>query len=297
VEADWDVIRSKLDSDLQASFIASVYASRIENSVLEPLFDGLGGFAYLPADSPSAPALRVASHWIHRSAFVAPTWAPHENNPSGSTLEAALFDDLEAAAVDAPAVQARLGSTDDALAAIDEAMSSIEAAGSGLIVFFGNWLETNISMHVPSGEFTPNWQTTTPESASDGLLGHYRGSPVVDAFSAGPPRILVLDLPRWGCLLRAPMANGEEMQIDIEPVTAELARKRLDEDSGHFPNESDDEGKLRKLQTLVQSVINERVGFVVKDASFARWIRPETDEPATDTEDSPPASADEDDGD
>ena len=72
--------------------------------------------------------------------------------------------------------------------------------------------------------------------------------------------------------MRAQCEGDQDLRIDIDPVSAERAQELLGENQSHFPNEPDDESKLRKLQTLVEIVVGARYGFQVSDPSRALRI-------------------------
>ena len=62
------------------------------------------------------------------------------------------------------------------------------------------------------------------------------------------------------------------MRIDIKPISADRAQEFLEANPNLFPDEPDNESKVRKLQTFVELAVCHRIEFRVKDHSRARRI-------------------------
>ena len=85
-------------------------------------------------------------------------------------------------------------------------------------------------------------------------------------------RMYVVDPGSWGCFVRGQCEGEQDIRIDVKPLSSDRAQELLDANPGHFPDEPEDEDKLRKLQTCVELAVCHRVEFRVTDSSRARRI-------------------------
>ena len=105
-----------------------------------------------------------------------------------------------------------------------------------------------------------------------GVMGQYCGHPIIEGPTRGERRVYVCEPRTWGCFVRAQFEGDQDLRIEVLPVSIERAQELLEANPGHIPSESDEESKLRKLQTCVELSVGARVGFHVIDTTRARRV-------------------------
>lgn len=111
-----------------------------------------------------------------------------------------------------------------------------------------------------------------PEEERIGEIGLYRGNPIISNLANPERNLYVIDVPSWGHLVKAHVESENDIDLKVNPVSADQARNYLNLNPKLFAEQPDDSSKLRKLQTLVEIVISHRSDFRVSDASRARRI-------------------------
>ena len=94
-----------------------------------------------------------------------------------------------------------------------------------------------------------------------------------DPDSDSDRRLYAVEPGAWGCLVRAPAGDGQELRVEVNPVSAERAAKLLGESPDLLADEPDEATKLKKLQACAEINIAQRAGFRVRDPSRARCGR------------------------
>ena len=102
----------------------------------------------------------------------------------------------------------------------------------------------------------------------------YRGHWIAQSWTDGDPVLLMVDLDRWGWLLRAPI-DGEDFALDLEEIDRQEAEQRADQTA-----EGDREQRVRELMLKVRLTAQERARFEVENPDAALRIPVRLDEDA-----------------
>ena len=104
------------------------------------------------------------------------------------------------------------------------------------------------------------------------VAGRYRGQLILKGPSDGVRRLYVFEPSTWGCYIRAQFEDGQNVLVEVKPISQERAQELLELNPAHFSDQPDDESKIRKLQTRVEVGVAVRHGFRTTDPSRARKI-------------------------
>lgn len=253
-------------SDARVSqFIADVYDSRFSFVDLERVFESAGAswYAHKSVAEPEERGFRGATA---RAPFVeAPGWVAINVHTIGPGLENDFMERFEIALSDAPRTDAPLSTTTEILQAIDREMLELNSEGPLVIVLAGDLIDqlVDLDVHRPAG-YVPRWQARQ-QAPGYAEVALYREVPIVIYRVGGPRRVHVVDIGTWGCVVRAQVAGGMDMRVEILEITEAEARAALDR-AGEAPSDE----RVRELQARVEMLVYERVGFHVKDATRAR---------------------------
>ena len=172
---------------------------------------------------------------------------------------------------DAPAMKLLLDAPEALLQAIDQAMDSLTPSGDIAVVIAGTWNGIEVGLNQANLEgYVPGWRLSPTTRIRQ--IGSYHDHPILRGPRDGERRLYVVEPGAWGCCVRAKFEDNQDLRVKIEPVSVERARELLVMNPGHFPDQPDEESKLRKLQACVGLTIGTRVGFHVIDKSRARQI-------------------------
>ena len=277
IERDREIIGYALSEERVSEFKSDVYAAAFAENSVERLFEHAGAFLYLDSNAEGGPE-ELYFQGAESKGFFAEIpesarnrWARLGYNRWGRSLSTDVIRLLCEAADEAPLVSTSLDSPGALLQAINQAIEELAPSGELVAVLAGDWggFQTALNANEPEG-YEPAWRT--PEADRAGEIGRYRGHAILRGPSFDERSVYIVEPRTWGCFVRAQCEGDQDLHIDVAPVSAERARKLLDDNPSHFPNEPDEESKLRQLQTLVEIVVGARHGFRVSDPSRARRI-------------------------
>ena len=155
---------------------------------------------------------------------------------------------------------------DDVLHAIDVGLHEL-ACIQPLIVLHGKWPREAIVepwQHSSVGDRPLSWAKTDFRQVRVEYKGHW----LVQSWTDGDPVLLMLDLDRWGWLVRAPI-NGEEFGLEFKEIDREGAEQLVDNSSDQ---DGDREERIREQMLKVRLDAQERVKFEVENPDAALRI-------------------------
>lgn len=272
-----EIIQSGLSKDRISKFVSDVYASAFSTNTVERIFEREGAFLYLTADSENVPEER-GMNVLEAKGFLAETtgesrtsYAPLEGQEWGRHLSDDVPYLLCEALDNSQEFKALMETPREFLGAIDKAEEELSPAEGIIIVAAGDWfeLEMELNRELPDG-YKPDWQL--PDDEQFGEIGRYRDHPILRGPRDGERRMYVVEPRTWGRLVRAQFENGQDLRVEVNPITFNRAQQLLDSDLPYFPDEPNAESKLRKLQAHVEIVVGAQIGFCETDESRARRI-------------------------
>ncbi len=276
IAEDERIIASELSPERIANFKSGVYGNAFAIDPIESLFEECGAFLYLSTDSNSDPKEMGFFPFEHKAFLAEPPsnerhhYVPLEGDEYGRTLANDAMTRLCAVLDESQEISAAMDTPAEFLGTLSHYIAELGSPSKVVAVLAGDWFDIEMALHTDSPEgFIPAWQL--PEIGREKALGHYQGQTLIRGPRYGERR-LYLDPEAWGCFVRAQCEDGEDLRIDISPVTADQAQKLLEANPDHFPDEPDIESKTRKLQTMVQLEVVHRIEFRVKDNTRARRI-------------------------
>ena len=155
---------------------------------------------------------------------------------------------------------------EDVLHAIDVGLHEL-ACMQPLIVLHGKWpREAIVELWQQSsvGDRPLSWAKTDFRQVRVEYKGHW----LVQSWTDGDPVLLMLDLDRWGWLVRAPI-NGEEFGLEFKEIDREGAEQLVDNSSDQ---DGDREERIREQMLKVRLDAQERVRFEVENPDAALRI-------------------------
>ena len=275
---DEDDISHPLSENAVAAFTADVYAAAYKANAVERLFARAGAARYVPADSADAPGERgffrslVPIVLFTDDPALLPGKAAGVARDYGERLADDVLRQLRVALDGAQEIALPLQKAEDFSQAAGAALAPLTAGGEAFLVLAGDWSGALVDLHLePPDGYEPNWE---PQDHADGELARYRGRPVLrDPDGDGDRRLYAVEPGAWGCLVRAPAEDGQELRGEVNPVSAKRAAELLGESPDLPADETDGAARLRKLQTRAEITAVQRVGFRVRDPSRARCVR------------------------
>jgi len=274
---DEDDIRRPLSGDAVAAFTADVYAAAYTASTVDRLFARAGAAPYVPAGADGAPGERASfRRLVLKDPFTdypalygdAAKAALH----CGARLAADVLRQLCEALDGAQEIAMPLEGAEDFTPAAGAALASLNAGGEAFLVLAGDWsgILVHLDLYPPDG-YETRWKL--PDQAK-GERARYHGHPVLRGYDGDSDRRLYAVEPdAWGCLVRAPAGDGQELRVRVDPVSEERAEELLGKSPRLLADEPDEATKLRKLQTYAEINVAQRAGFRVRDPSRARCVR------------------------
>ena len=273
---DEEIIARELSEDRIAAFRTGVYASVFSANTIEQLFMEAGAASYVAAEAHHAPEARetrklVSKGFLAEEPQDAPTyWAPLNGEGYGRSAEDDALQRLCRELDRAPTTTASLESIEDLRGALDGARADLGEEAALIVLLAGDWHSVVSGAGRQRGDgFEPWWEL--PERRAGEIL-RYDGIPIIDGPDDGDRRLYIVEPGAWGCFVRAQVEGDTDLLVEVDSISAERARALLDANPNYFPDEPDEDGKLRKLQTHVEVGVAGRTGFRVVDASRARKV-------------------------
>ena len=277
VAQDYQIIGRELSVDRVSTFKSEVYTTAFAENPLEQLFKQAGAYGSLSGEAEAAPQERSFRELVPKGFL---TESPEDPRVGCARLEGdrwgrglsddvmkGLCEELDSAAT----VIATLDSPEAFLQVIDQEITEINPSGKIAVVLAGYWedMGLDLAMARPEG-YIMDWQV--PENERIGEMARYNDHPILRGPRDGEKKIYVVDLGTWGRLVRSQFEDGQDLKIEILPVSAMRARELLDVNPNYFASEPDEESQLRKLRTCVEINIGAKHEFHVLDPSRARRI-------------------------
>ena len=291
IAEDYEIIGRVLSVDRVIAFTSDVYAAAFTSNSLERLFEEAGAFLYLAIGAESVPRERGSHELLPKGSL---TDTPENalmgyGRPDATSWGRALANDVLSQFCEAlegsPNVEAAIDAPAALLLAIDQAIEELNPEGRVALVLAGNWFRLVIGLNMENLEgYEPSSRLS--ESEYLGETGRYRGHPILIAPDHEGRRLYVVDIAGWGCFVRVQNERAQDLLIDIKPIPIDRARELLEANSDAFADQTDEESKLRKLQTYVEIAIGARTEFRVTDPFRARVVVP------LDQEEDAPSSSD-----
>lgn len=274
-ERDDRAIGASIDPARVSDFMSGLREQRKRARVLEHRFEQVKRLQRL--DGAEWAAQPFGHRWLlPREPFTTGTKFEALQLPGvGLAFERGLFVELDRQLGNARAGLAIAGrDVDDLLGAIDNGLLEL-AADQPLIVLHGKW---------PSEVISELWIRSDRRGAPLSFGGSmfrqeqvsYRGHWIAQSWTDGDPVLLMVDLDRWGWLLRAPI-DGEDFALDLEEIDRQEAEKRADQAA---EDERDREQRVRELMLKVRLTAQERTRFEVENPDAALRIPVRLDEDA-----------------
>ena len=275
-EDDNRIIVRELSNDKVAAFQADVHSAMQEANAVERVFTEAGAIRHIEAGSDAVLDVRVVNQLVPKAFFIEPSdgdqilEAPSGGRQWGQNLGLDICRLLCDALEEANQLPARLDSRDALFQAIDLAVQALSPSGPVAVVMAGDWGRIEIDLQGDTTErYEPYWRLPNANSLVE--IGRYNGHTILRGSRSGERRLYVVDLTTWGTFVRSPYDGDQAIRVTVTPVSPERAMELLPTNAAYFPDEMDDETKLRKLQTYVQLEIMARHGFQVTIPSRA-WV-------------------------
>ena len=276
-EADDIHLAAELDDGRVTRFLEKMRSERRADRAIESYFQDAGRVRRI-SEEEWGDAGRFASAWLlPRSCFVGDvvSWT-HYAEMDPDRLVRGLENGVAAAMVEqieesSPLLEASSAALGDLLGTIDMALADT-GDGRRLIVFVGNWPdEVHSQLHRRMFDSADS-EIESIERQHYQQRGTYKGHWILWFDTGGEPRIAVVNLEKWGALVRAPM-HGEDIKVGLEEIgreeAEERARKKLPEDSDEVAMAE----QVRREMLLLSAHIEERTRFEVENPEAARLIR------------------------
>ena len=276
-EEESNIVARDLSDDRVTALIDGVNSGASASNSVERLFNRAGGFVQLAVDADDAPAERGYHLLEPKAFFTRPSdddriyYSPIEGDDWGRGLSRDAVHLLCDALDDAVPMTSPLDSLDALLQSIEEAAENLSPYGHIVVVVAGEWGNVELALYSDEAAgYEPYWQL----GGQDGLveIGRYRGHPILRGPRTGVRRLYVVDIETWGTFVRAPFAEGQDLEVRVDLISPEYAEQLLDRNPNYFPDQPDRPSKLRKLQTQVEVTAVVRHGFRVNDHTRARSI-------------------------
>lgn len=266
-ERDDRALAAGIDQQRVTDLITDLRKERAEDRVLEYRFGEVSRVRRVNESDWSNGQL--GQGWLlPRDVFaVGSTIEPMRLTGAASGFERGLFVQL-ARELEGARTALQLTSTgvEDVLHAIDVGLHEL-ACAEPLIVLHGKWPReaiVDLWQHSSVGDRPLSWAQTDFRQVQVAYKGHW----LVQSRAGEEQSILMLDLERWGWLVRAPI-DGEEFGLKLEEINREEAEQMVDDN----PEQGGDrEGRIRERMLKVRLVAQERVNFEVENPDAALRI-------------------------
>ena len=277
ISEEYNIIERSLSPERVLNFTSGVRTTATGTNPIEKAFREAGAYLHLHGADKSSPVergcnrLAPKAHLAQEPVSRQISYTSLEGGPLGQELSYDITRLFEEALTEAPTKSASLDTAGTLLQAIDDIEEGLGANGELLVMLVGDWFDTEIALNreKPDG-YLPQWQLQQDNTLWK--IGQYRKHLIVKGPKDGDRRLYVVDTKTWGLFVRGRFEDGEDVRVDITPISAERAQELLASGGNYFPNEPDEDSKLRKLQTMVQIKIGARHGFRVVDQERAQQI-------------------------
>ena len=270
-------LSAPLDQERVSRFLGNLRSWRQNDRVVEMCFEQVGRVRRLAEDDWGGDG-RFAHGWLlPRPSFVGDVipgtvYAEWHDSRLVHGFERGLVSMMIARIADSTDVR-EVPSADLAhlIVAVDVALTAL-GAGRQLIAFVGNW----------GGDVHSSLRRRMYDRRDDELLplerqhyqvtGAYKGHWILWFQTDDEPAIAVLNLERWGWLVRAPV-GGEDFGVGLDEIDQAEAEERA---RNELPNDADAAARaarVRQLRLLVRVHAEERTRFEVENPDAARIIR------------------------
>ena len=276
---DYEIIERKISAARVSALEAEVYEAAFSTNSVERMFERAGARLHLRENDADAPIERAIYQRGHKG-FLTDTpesatsyYAPLNGGQWGSALSNDVLQRFCEALEGAPETMVSLDSPAELLQGIDLAIDDLSAPEQSIIILAGDWsyMQARLRVDNPKG-YESSWKL--PKSDRMGSRGRYRGYPILNAHGYEDRCVYVVGPAGWGQFVRAETVGGQDLRIEIEAISINRAKELLKAKPKQFADRSDEESKLRKLQTHVEIVIGDRTGFRVTDPTRARRLVP-----------------------
>ena len=277
IEEDQQIIQRALSSEKIIEFKAEVREGARSPDFIERLFQQAGTFCRIVAGADDCPDERVSRSLRPKAHLMEPAendrtgYMPFDGKVWGQTLAFDAVNLLCEELDEAPQITIPLDSLSGLLNAIELAGEELAPVDDMFVVIAGDWGNVLVGLYTREGEGYIPSQHSSDENTL-GAVGRYRGNPIFRGKAVGERRLYVIEPGAWGYFMRAHFDDGQDVRVDIEPISNERAQELLQINPDYFQDQPDYEGKLRKLQTCVGISISVRHGFKVINPSRARRI-------------------------
>ena len=269
-----EVIASELSVARVENFVEDFRALRFGTDAIERAFKEANAFLHLEHGTGGAPEKRGSRRLEPKAYFIdhPEAWRTHyqpvDPAPWAEGLRNDVVRKLCDALAEAPAIGTPLASPEAFVEAVDVALAELDPGGEVLMLLIGDWASSLLRV---GDDVLP--RSHGRDAAGPRVWGRYANHPVVWELRSSSERDLyIVELGRWGCFVRAEVAEEQDLTVHMRAVTQEDAREMLDSDPNLFPDEPDDSARLRRLQTRVAVEVAERSGFRVLDRTRARRV-------------------------
>ncbi|MCY4415338.1 MAG: hypothetical protein OXE87_03380 [Chloroflexi bacterium] len=277
IEEDHQIIQRALSSERIFEFKAGVRDGARSPDFIERLFQQAGTFRRIAAGADDCPDERVSRSLRPKAYLMEPAendrtgYMPFDGKEWGRTLAFDVVNLLCEELDEAPQIIIPLDSLTGLLNAIELAVEELAPVDDMFVVIAGDWGNILVGLYTREGEGYIPSQHSSDENTL-GEVGRYRGNPIFRGKAVGERRLYVIEPGTWGYFMRAHFDDGQDVRVDIEPISNERAQELLQITPDHFRDQPDYEAKLRKLQTCVGISTSVRHGFEVINPSRARRI-------------------------
>ena len=277
ISEDYNIIERSLSPDRVLNFTSGVRTTATGTNPIEKAFREAGAYLHLHGADKSSPVERGSNrlapkaHLAQEPGSRQISYTSLEGLPFGQELSydvTRLFEEALAEAVTKSASLDTAGALLQAIADIEEELGENSEL---LVMLVGDWFDTEIALNREKPpEYLPHWQL--PPDNTLWKIGQYRKHLIVSGPKDRDRRLYVVDTKTWGLFVRGRFEDGEDVRVDITPISAERAQELLASGHNYFPDEPDDDSKSRKLQTMVQITIGAQHGFRIVDRGRAQQI-------------------------
>ena len=251
----------------------------VQNSnVIERVFDREGAIERLPFDADDAPEMRGSTQCLAKGFLTEDSDGARRRfaRPDGEHWGRAEAQDATQRLIDAlaeaPEREGSFDSPEEVLSAIDGALEDLSPHAGVLILLVGDWSDVFVGL---GSQTYDGYLHGSAVSEADrlGEQGRYREHPLLWVPDGNERVMYVVEPNGWGVFVRAQVEGGTDVLVEVDLISTERARELLGENPDLVPEEPEEAGKLRKLQTFVELGVYSRTEFRVADSSHARRVR------------------------
>ena len=279
IEDDREIITREISPDRVDAFKSSVNEGMLASGFVKRLFKQVGTFVQFDDGAEDGPKERGFHQLVPKAFFIDTAehdqsiYTPMGGEDWGRSLSRdavhLLCEELEGRTQ----TTVHLDTMNTLLRTIDVAIEDLHPQGDVTIILAGDWHDILVDLHMKASEgYEPSWRLTDSDPVVD--IGRYRGYPILQGPTNGERRGYVVDLSTWGIFVRAPLAEGRGLRVDVKSISTERSQELLQANPSLFSDQPDNESKIRKLQTCVEVGVGVRHGFRVIDPSRARRVTP-----------------------